>query len=108
MPTMQDTLSVAANSVSANVISGQFYENIPPGARVDFSALGAATGIRATVLNGVPVVQDQAIPFNATSQFPKIPDDVMSSFMAPGGKLDIRFRNTTGAAIVVGWRVDLN
>lgn len=108
MPTMQDTVSVAANGVSVNVIQGQFYENVPAGARVDVYAIGAATGLRVTVLNGVPVVQDQAIPFNATSQFPKVPDDVLTSFRAPGGKLDIRFRNTTAGALVVGWRVDLN
>ncbi len=107
MPTMQDTVSVAANGVSANVISGQFYENVPRGALVRIYAVGAATGIRATVLNGVPVVQDQAIKFNATTQFPVIPDDLLTEFRAPGGKLDIRFRNTTAGPIVTGWRVDL-
>lgn len=107
MPTMQDTLSVAANSVSANVLAGQLYEFIPRGIRVVLSALGAATGMRVTMINNIPVVNDQAINFNATSQFPVIPDNIISQFSAPGGRLVLTFRNTTGAAIVTGWRVDI-
>jgi len=108
MPTIQDLVTVPLNGVTANVIAGQFYENIPRGARVRVYAVGAATGVRATILNGIPVVQDQAIKFNATSQFPTVPDDLLTEFVAPGGKLDIRFRNTTAGNIVTGFRVDLN
>jgi hypothetical protein len=107
MPTMQDTLSVAANAVSANVLAGQLYEWVPAGARVTLSALGAATGMRTTLINGVPVVNDQAIAFVAASQFPIIPDHIVTQFAAPGGRLVLTFRNTTAGAIVTGWRIDL-
>ena len=37
MPTMQGSVSVAANSVSTNQLSGQLYEFVPPGANVTLS-----------------------------------------------------------------------
>lgn len=107
MPTMQDLVSVAANSVSANVMAGQLYEFPAPGTPIRIAALGAATGIRCTMISAVPIINDQAINFNATSQFPIIPDNVVGSFRHRGGRLVLTFRNTTGAAIVTGWRVDV-
>lgn len=107
MPTMQDTLSVGANAVSANVLAGQLYEFPAPGTPIRVSALGAATGMRVTMISAVPIINDQAINFNAASQFPIIPDNVVGSFRHRGGRLVLTFRNTTGGAIVVGWRVDV-
>ena len=107
MPTMQDTVSVAANSVSADQIANQLYRVVSRGAKYRLSCLGAATGVRVTFLNTIPIINDQAIAFNATSQFPIIPDNVISQGQLPGGQLFLTFRNTTGAAIVVGWRLDL-
>jgi len=107
MPTMQDTVSVAANSVSANVMAGQLYEFPAPGTPIRIAALGAATGIRCTMISAVPIINDQAINFNATSQFPIIPDNVVGTFRHRGGRLVLTFRNTTGGAIVTGWRVDV-
>lgn len=105
MPTLQDSLSVAANATSANVLEGQLYRFVPRGTRVTLSNTGSAIGIRATLLNGVPVVDDQAV--NIQNRFPIIPDDVMTTFTAPGGELILRFRNTTAGALTVFWRVDL-
>ena len=107
MPTMQDTVSVGANAVSSNVLAGQLYEFPSPGTPVRVSALGAATGIRVTMISAVPIINDQAINFNATSQFPIIPDNIVGSFRHRGGRLVLTFRNTTAGAIVVGWRVDV-
>lgn len=105
MPTIQDEVSVAANSTSVNVLEGKLYRFVPRGQRVSVSATGAATGVRATMLNGVPIVDDQLI--TDANRFPIIPDDVLTQFQAPGGEMILRFRNTTGAAINVRWRVDL-
>lgn len=104
---MQDTLTVGANAVSANVLAGQLYEFPAPGTPIQVSALGAATGIRCTMISAVPIINDQAINFNAASQFPIIPDNVVGQFRHRGGRLVLTFRNTTGGAIVVGWRVDV-
>ena len=107
MPTMQDSVSVAANSVSANVLSGQLYEFLEGGTLVVLSVIAAATGIRTTYICGVPLINDQATRFRAAADFPLIPDDILLNNMVPGGRQVLTFRNTTGAAIVTQWRIDL-
>ena len=105
MPTMQDSVSVAANSVSANQLAGQLYEFVPQGANVTLSVAGSATGLRLTFICGVPLINDQAM--NLQNRFPTIPDDVVHSGAVPGGRMILTFRNTTVGALVAFWRVDL-
>lgn len=105
MPTMQDSVSVAANSVSANVLSGQLYEFVPDGADVTLSVTGSATGLRTTFICGVPLINDQAI--NLQNRFPLVPDDVLHSGMVPGGRMVLTARNTTAGALTFFWRIDL-
>lgn len=103
MSTMQDSISVAANSVSANVLSGQLYE-FTEGGQLAVSCAGSATGLRVTFIVGVPLVDDQAI--NLQNRFPIIPDDVVFSGDVPPGRMILRFRNTTAGALTAFWRVD--
>jgi hypothetical protein len=105
VPTMQDSVSVAANSVSTNVLSGQLYEFLPPGANVTLSVAGSATGLRCTFINGVPLINDQAM--NLQNRFPIVPDDVMHGGPVPGGRAVLTFRNTTAGALTAFWRIDL-
>lgn len=105
MPTMQDSLSVAANAVSANVLAGQLYEFVEAGTPVTVSVTGAATGLRSTFICGIPLINDQAI--NLQNRFPLIPDDIIHSGEVPGGRMVLTFRNTTVGAIVAFWRVDV-
>jgi hypothetical protein len=105
MPLMQDSVSVAATSVSANVLSGQLYEFVAPGTNVTVSVTGSATGLRTTFICGVPIINDQAI--NLQNRFPLIPDDIITSGAVPGGRMVLTARNTTGAAITFFWRVDI-
>ena len=107
MPTMQDSVTVAANGVTTNQLAGQLYEFVEQGTGVTLSCIAAATGIRATFICGIPLINDQAIRFRAASDFPLIPDDVMMNDAVPGGRMVLTFRNTTGAGIVTQWRVDL-
>lgn len=107
MPTMQDSVSVGANSVSLNVLAGQLYEFVEPGTPITLSVIGVATGIRVTYICGIPLINDQAIRFRATADFPLIPDDILLNNAVPGGRQVLTFRNTTGAAVVVQWRIDL-
>jgi len=102
---MQDSVSVAANSVSANVLAGQLYEFIPPGANVTLSCTGSATGLRTTFICGIPLINDQA--FNFQNRFPLIPDDVIHSGGTPGGRMVLTARNTTAGALTFFWRVDV-
>jgi len=105
MPTMQDSVSVAANAVSANVLSGQLYEFIDEGTLVTLSCTGSATGLRTTFICGVPLINDQAISLQ--NRFPLVPDDVLQSGEMPGGRMVLTARNTTAGALTFFWRIDL-
>jgi len=108
MPTMQDSVSVAANAVSANVLAGLLYEFLQADAQCVLSVAGAATGLNCTFLaGGVSLINDQAI--NLQNRFPIIPDDILTQENIPAGaRLTLTFRNTTGSAIVVFFRVDVS
>jgi len=107
MPTMQDSVTVAANAVSLNVLAGQLYEFLEPGTGVTLSVVAAATGVRVTYICGIPLINDQASRFRAAADFPLIPDDILLNNAVPGGRQVLTFRNTTGAAIITQWRIDL-
>jgi hypothetical protein len=105
MPTMQDSVSVAANGVSTNVLAGQLYEFAEPGTNVTVSVTGSATGLRLTFICGIPLINDQAI--NLQNRFPLIPDDIVHSGAVPGGRMVLTARNTTAGALTFFWRIDL-
>jgi hypothetical protein len=106
MPTMQDSVSVAANSVSANVLAGQLYEFVPTGTRVVLSCTGSATGLRATLIANIPVMNDQAI--NLQNRFPIIPDDIIYTGQVRACRLVLTSRNTTAGALTFFWRMDVS
>lgn len=107
MPTMQGSVSVAANGVSLNVLAGELYEFLAANASVVLSCTGAVTGMNCTFLaGGVSLINDQAIGLQ--NRFPIIPDDIITQESIPGGaRLTLTFRNTTGSAFVVFFRVDV-
>lgn len=94
-------LSVAANSVSTNVYAGKVAEIVmrPSLLRVRVSA--SAAGLNATlIVGGRVVVNDQAI--NSANRWPILPDDLLTEHgVAPGSRLILTFRNTTGGALTV-------
>jgi hypothetical protein len=102
---MQDSVSVAANAVSTNQLSGQLYEWVNPGTNVTVSCTGSATGLRTTFICGIPLINDQAI--NLQNRFPLIPDDVIHTGPVPGGRMVLTARNTTAGALTFFWRLDL-
>lgn len=107
MPTMQGSVSVAANATSTNQIAGLLYEYLPNNAAVTLACTGSATGLNTSFLaGGVALVDDMAISLQ--NRFPLIPDDILTQEMIPAGaKLILRFRNTTGGALTAFWRLDL-
>jgi hypothetical protein len=106
MPTMQDSISVAANAVSTNQLAGQLYEFVPTGTQVVLSGTGSATGLRTTLIANVPVINDQAI--NLQNRFPIIPDDILFTGRVRACRLVLTFRNTTAGALTAFWRVDVS
>jgi len=105
MGMMQDSISVAANSVSANVLNGQLYEFQRAGAPVQLLATGSATGLRLSLVAAIPVVNDQAM--GLLNRFPVVPDDrIWQGRVRADCRLVLNFRNTTAGAITAFWRVD--
>lgn len=103
---MTGQVSVGANAVSANQLSGKLYENLNTPATLLLAAAAAAVGINCTFLvNGVAVVNDEAI--SRANRFPIIPDDVVTEEVGIG-RLILTFRNTTGAAIITDWSLDVD
>lgn len=107
MPRMAESqISVAANGVSTNRLAGLLHEFLDRPAQVTLSAAAAAVGMNTTFLiGGQSMVQDQAI--SLANRFPILPDDLVT--MEQGvGRMILTFRNTTGAAILVSWALDVD
>lgn len=107
MPRMQEgNLSVAANSTSTNRVAGLTHEFLDRPASIVLAAAAAAVGLNCTLLvAGVALVDDQSV--SQANRFPILPDDVLASENVAGGRIILRFRNTTGAAIITNWLIDV-
>lgn len=98
------TYSVAANTKSSDVVSGQF-EFVGKG-NIQLSALSSATGLNCTLkVGGVTIVDDQPIPFFGSTGTMKILDNVITNQAVAGGRIELYFRNTTGGALTVDYMV---
>jgi len=107
MPRMQEgNLSVAANSTSTNRVAGMTHEFLNGPASLLVAAAAAAVGVNLSLLvAGVALVDDQAV--SQANRFPIVPDDIIASEVVSGGRIILRFRNTTGAAVIVHWLIDV-
>lgn len=107
MPLMQDEISVAANSTSANVLAGELHEFLQGAAQVVLSACGSATGLRVTLtIGGVVLIQRARI--NLQNRPPVLPDDILEATRANGGRMILTFENVTAGALTAFWRVDVD
>jgi hypothetical protein len=94
--------SVAANSVSADQISGQF--QFTGKGVYTLIAKASATGLNCTFNNGgISPASDLAVPFTGTAGTISVKDNVIMSQVLAGGKNELKFRNTTGGAITVDY-----
>lgn len=107
MPRMQEgNLSVAANSTSTNRVAGLTHEFLDRPAQVILAAAAAAVGLNVSMLiAGVALVDDQSV--SQANRFPVIPDEIVASETVGGGRIILRFRNTTGGAIIANWLIDV-
>ena len=105
MPVITDETTVALNSTSANLLTGDINEFLGRGSVVSLFCTGAAVGLRAQLLIGADVVIDDQ-PISDANRFPITPDDFLSRGGGlPGDRLTLRFRNTTAGNIVARWRL---
>lgn len=97
-------VSTAANTKSADQISGT-YQFIGKG-KVTVVSKGSATGMNITCLvGGVALVNDQAIPYTGTAGTISINDNIMTSQVMGGGRVELYLRNTTGGALTTDYLV---
>jgi hypothetical protein len=101
MPVIQNSVSVAANAVNDNIITGSQFEYLPYNARIDFGLVASATGLLVDVFTGQDIVAESFAP-PTQNRFPLNPDDYTLSDVARGGeRVKIRVRNTTGGALTI-------
>lgn len=95
-------LSTTTGAVSAEQVSGT-YQFVGKG-RVTLVCRGSATGMNATLLvGGIALVNDQPIPFTGTAGAISVADHTMCSSVMPGGKVELKFRNTTGGTLTTDY-----
>lgn len=94
----QTALSTAANTKTADLVSGT-YQFIGKG-KVTLVAKGSATGMNITcMVGGIALVNDQAIPYTGTAGTISINDNIITSQVMAGGRVELYLRNTTGGAL---------
>jgi len=100
MPVIQREVSVAAGAVNENILSGSAFEFARVNSLVSIGVAQAATGGFATINSGADVIAEEFSPAILT-RYPIIPDEMyFADVMAPGDRLVIRIRNSTGGALV--------
>jgi hypothetical protein len=97
-------VSTAANTKSADQVSGT-YQFIGKG-KVTLAAKGSATGMNVSLLvGGIALVNDQAVPYTGTAGTISINDNIITSQVMNGGRVEFYLRNTTGGALTTDYLV---
>jgi hypothetical protein len=105
---MMSSVSIAANTTVANIISGQRYERPPFDAYGTLYACGSAAGIQAEInVGGRSVTPPCTV--NAMNRMPVVPDDLtIDGWEAVKDQLvQLTAINTTGGALTFFWRIEL-
>ena len=98
------TLSTAAYTKTANLITGrnQFLQK----GRVQVIARGSAIGNNVSVsIGGVPLMDDQALPFIGTTGALSVKDHVIIDQVIAGGTAEMYIRNTTVGPLTTDYAV---
>jgi hypothetical protein len=108
MPMIQVRTVLAANS-TAQPLTGNQYEYIPWPCLVEAAVLTDATGVLATVASGPDILQEEGpVQVGTINVQGKYPDDFhLSDTAAPGDRLKINLRDTSGAQRIVMTSVKL-
>lgn len=102
MPTIVKRTSLSANS-TANPLSGDQFEYLPFDAYVEIGIASDANGVLATVYSGSDLLQDEGpVALKTINVQPVYPEDfALTDYAAAGDRLNIKLRDTSGAARVV-------
>jgi len=95
-------------SEAKNALQGTQYEYLPAamfprGAFCEFGSSADATGVFRTVQTGVDVIEEESpVAIKAINVQPIYPDDfTLTDAVGPGEKINVKLRDTSGAARVV-------
>lgn len=104
---MTDVVSVGANATSTNRLAGKLAEFLGEDSIIRLFAAGAAVGVFCSLLIGdSTLVDDQEI--SGANRFPEKDKDLLDEGAGfAGDRLILRFRNSTGAALVVKSRLEI-
>jgi hypothetical protein len=101
MPVIQKEISVPANGVNDNILSGSSFEFLRGNSIVSIGMVGSATGLVANVQSGSDIVLEES-PLLVKTTMPTVPDDMYYNDVGVAGdRLVIRVRNTTAGALTV-------
>lgn len=101
MPVIQSSVSVGANDVVDNVITGSQFEFLPYNAHLDFGLTQSATGLVCDVYTGQHTITESLAP-SLQNRVPVYPDDFpLQDVAGAGERVKIRVRNTTGGALTL-------
>jgi len=108
MQVMTVVQSIAANTLSLNLIAGQANEFLAGPSTVNIYARAAAVGTNLIYQVGNEVFsQDQEI--GATAGFPVRPDDFFVQGVGGAGeRIIVQVRNTTVGAVIIQLLIDVN
>lgn len=104
---MSGSTVIAANATNPNLLTGQLFEFIQTGSLVKFYLNSSAAGLLVSIICGSEsLMQEGGIRF--TNTFPSTQDDqIVTSYARPGDRVLVSVRNTTGAAITIFWKVEV-
>lgn len=108
MPVITGNESVAANTTTTNRLTGNLNEFLGAVAVIALYQASAAPGLNTQLLIGAEVIIDDEETSDA-NRFPTTPEDFLARGAGfAGDRLILRFRNTTGAAIITKWRLEID
>lgn len=98
---IQREISIPANGINDNVLSGSAFEFIRSASIVSMGIVGSATGLVASIIAGGQTIVEES-PLLVKAAFPSTEDDMYYQFgAAPNDRLVARVRNTTGGVLTV-------
>jgi len=98
------TISTAANTKSADLISGR-KQYIPKG-KIVVVARGSAAGMNITLnVGGVAISDDLPIPYFGATGALSVRDHIVVEQMVSGGRVEMFLRNTSGGALTTDYAV---
>jgi hypothetical protein len=101
MPIVQTSQSIAAGG-TLKVMADSIYETLPFHAKLEFAALGSATGLLMSISSGSDILAEQTQVGVGTGAnvLPKYPDEFyLQDVAARGEKIKFTITNPTGGAL---------